>query len=150
MFVYAIGIKCTYMSQKRMCNQYTMYICWAYNRVFLLDAPCQTPGGGEWRVIAQEAKYVESWPSTTSARAGWSRFDIPMDSYGGVHSLLLCSSIALGSSTCHQASQQGNTYWTKYQKNGECQSTLWSLQCCFKTQIHGCITYCGKLNCMQY
>ncbi len=27
----------------------------------------------------QEAKYLESWPSTTSAWAGWSRLDIPVD-----------------------------------------------------------------------
>jgi hypothetical protein len=33
----------------------------------------------------QEAKYVESWPNTTSAWAGWSRFDIPVNRYGGVH-----------------------------------------------------------------
>ncbi len=32
----------------------------------------------------QEAKYVESWPSTTSAWADWSRFDIPVDRYRGV------------------------------------------------------------------
>jgi hypothetical protein len=32
----------------------------------------------------QEAKYVEGWPSTTSAWAGWSRFDIPVDRYGEV------------------------------------------------------------------
>jgi hypothetical protein len=31
---------------------------------------------------AQEAKYMESWPNTTSAWAGWSRFDIPVDRYG--------------------------------------------------------------------
>jgi hypothetical protein len=37
----------------------------------------------------QEAKYVESWPSTTSAWASWS-FVIPVDRYGGVHSLLHC------------------------------------------------------------
>jgi hypothetical protein len=42
-----------------------------------------------YRVINQEAKYVESWPNTTSARAGWSRFDIPVDRYGRVHSLLI-------------------------------------------------------------
>jgi hypothetical protein len=42
-------------------------------------------------VNTQEAKYVESWPSTTSAWAGWSRFDIPMDRYGVVYSLLICS-----------------------------------------------------------
>jgi hypothetical protein len=60
-------------------------------------------------VCTQEAKYVESWPNTTSAWAGWSRFDIPMDRYGGVHSLLICTSSILGS-TCHQASQQENTY----------------------------------------
>jgi hypothetical protein len=64
----------------------------------------------------QEAKYVERWPNTTSAWAGWSRFDIPVDRYGGVHSLLICTSSPLGSSTCHQASQQENTYCTKYQK----------------------------------
>jgi hypothetical protein len=49
---------------------------------------------------SKEAKYVESWPNTTSAWAGWSRFDIPVDRYGGVHSLLLCTSITLEFSTC--------------------------------------------------
>jgi hypothetical protein len=39
-------------------------------------------------VVILEAKYVESWPSTTFARAGWSRFDIPVDRSGGVCSLL--------------------------------------------------------------
>jgi hypothetical protein len=38
-------------------------------------------------------KYVESWPNTTSAWVGWSRFDIPVDRYGGVHSQLICTSI---------------------------------------------------------
>jgi hypothetical protein len=64
----------------------------------------------------QEAKHVERWPNTTSAWAGWSRFDIPVDRYGGVHSLLICTSSPLGFPTCHQASQQENTYSTKYQK----------------------------------
>jgi hypothetical protein len=67
-------------------------------------------------VCAQEAKYVESWPNTTSAWAGWSRFEIPVDIYCEVHSLPTCTSSILGSPTCHQASQQENTYWTKYQK----------------------------------
>jgi hypothetical protein len=58
----------------------------------------------------QEAKYVECWSNTTSAWAGWSRFDIPVERYAGVHSLLICTSSTLGSSTCHQASQQDNTY----------------------------------------
>ncbi len=44
------------------------------------------------KAATQEAKYVESWPSSTSARVGWSRFDIPVDRYGGVHSLLICIS----------------------------------------------------------
>jgi hypothetical protein len=35
-------------------------------------------------VCTQEAKYIESWPNTTSALAGWGRFDIPVDRYGGV------------------------------------------------------------------
>jgi hypothetical protein len=34
--------------------------------------------------VLGEAKYVESWPNTTSAWAGRSRFDIPVDRYGGV------------------------------------------------------------------
>jgi hypothetical protein len=58
----------------------------------------------------QEAKYVERWPNTTCAWAGWSRFDIPVDRYGGVHSLLIFTSITLWFPTCHQASQQDNIY----------------------------------------
>jgi hypothetical protein len=54
------------------------------------------------RVGGQEAKYVEGWPYTTSAWAGWSRFDIPVDRYDGVHSLLRWRpSKTLGSPTCH-------------------------------------------------
>ncbi len=52
-------------------------------------------------VFIQEAKYVESWPNTTSVWASWSRFDIPVDRYGGVHSLLWWPSRTLGSATCH-------------------------------------------------
>jgi hypothetical protein len=47
-------------------------------------------------VRIQEAKYVESWPNTTSAWFGWSRFDIPVDRYGRVHSLLLCTIVLWG------------------------------------------------------
>jgi hypothetical protein len=43
--------------------------------------------------MLQEAKYLEAWPNTTSAWAGWSRFDIPVDRYGGVHSLLECTGV---------------------------------------------------------
>jgi hypothetical protein len=32
----------------------------------------------------QKAKYIEYWPNTTSAWAGWRGFDIPVDGYGGV------------------------------------------------------------------
>jgi hypothetical protein len=45
--------------------------------------------------------YVENWPNTTSAWAGWRRLDSPADRSDGVHSLLLCTTITLGSSTCH-------------------------------------------------
>jgi hypothetical protein len=48
----------------------------------------------------QEAEDVEGWPDTTSAWAGWTRFDIPVDRYG-VYSLLICTSSPLGSPTCH-------------------------------------------------
>jgi hypothetical protein len=50
--------------------------------------------GGGGRFLNQEAEYVESWPNTTSAWAGWSRFDIQMERYGGVHSLLICTRLA--------------------------------------------------------
>jgi hypothetical protein len=75
----------------------------------------------------QEAKYVEGRPNTTSAWAGWSRFDNPVNRYGGVHSLLICTSSQLGFLTCHRASQQDNTYWTKYQKADRASPlvTLW-------------------------
>ncbi len=53
------------------------------------------------RILSQEAKYIERWPNTTSAWAGWSKFDIPVDRYGGVRSQLICTSSSLGSSTCH-------------------------------------------------
>jgi hypothetical protein len=79
----------------------------------------------------QEANYVESWPNTTSAWAGWSRFDIPVDRYGGVHSLLICTSRTLGSTTCHQTIQQDKTYSAKYQKADRASTlfTLWIWIC---------------------
>ncbi len=78
-------------------------------------------------VTIQEAKYVERWPNTTSAWAGWSRLDIQVDRYDGVHSLLICTSSPLGSPTCHKASQQGNTCWTKYQKAADLRHFYFSL-----------------------
>jgi hypothetical protein len=77
------------------------------------DAICFTAdlyGWVGWACLTQEAKYVERWPNTVSAWAVWSRFDIPVDRYGRLRSQLICTSITLGSSTCHQASQQENTY----------------------------------------
>jgi hypothetical protein len=59
--------------------------------------------------VNQEGKNVESWQNTTSAWAGWSRFDIPVDRYGRVHTLLICTSCTLVFPTWHQASQQDNT-----------------------------------------
>ncbi len=47
-------------------------------RIFPLQAP---PPYCPRTVVYQEAKYVESWPNMTSAWAGWSRFDIPVDRY---------------------------------------------------------------------
>jgi hypothetical protein len=78
-------------------------------------------------VYTQEARYVERWPNTTSAWVSWSRFDIPVDRYAGVHSLLQCTSWTLGFPTCPQASQQDYTYWTKYQKADRASTlcTLW-------------------------
>jgi hypothetical protein len=65
---------------------------------------------GPGSVLFHETKYIESWPNTTSAWAGWSRFDIPVDRYDGVHSLPICTSSTLGFPPCHQSSQQDNTY----------------------------------------
>ncbi len=76
----------------------------------------QYTGKDRGTVPSQEAKYVERWPNTTSSWVGWSRFDIPVNRYGGVHSLLICTSSLLGFPTCHWASQQDNTSWAKYQK----------------------------------
>ncbi len=96
--------------------------------------------------VTQEAKYVERWPNTTSAWAGWSRFDIPVDRYGGVHPLLICTSCILGTPTCHRASQQENTYSTKYQKADRASTlvTLWGWHatfsfnsCTYRTQEDG-------------
>jgi hypothetical protein len=82
--------------------------------------------------LTQEAKYVERWPNMTSAWAAWSRFDIPVDRYVGVHSLLICTSSPLESPTCHQASQHENTYCTKIKKlTGP---ALWLL----------CVPYCPR------
>jgi hypothetical protein len=64
---------------------------------------CTLPTGlgkKKQEIVTQGAKYVENRPNTTSA---WSRFYIPVDRYGGVHSLLHCTSSPLGSPTCHQA-----------------------------------------------
>ncbi len=84
-------------------------------------------------VLYQEAKYVESWPNTNSAWSGWSRFDIPADRSDRVHSVLLCTVSPLGFLICHQASQQENTYGTKYQKadRASTRCTLW-----YYTYIH--------------
>jgi hypothetical protein len=67
-------------------------------------------GSSPRKLVTQEAKYVERWPNTTSAWAGWSRFDIPVDRYGGVHSLLICTSSILGSPTCHRRGLASRKY----------------------------------------
>jgi hypothetical protein len=41
-------------------------------------------------VPSQEAKYVERWPSTTSAWAGWGGFDVPVDRYAGLLEYIPC------------------------------------------------------------
>ncbi len=69
-----------------------------------------TVEAGATRGTTQEAKYIEGWLNTTSAWTGWSRFDILVDRYGGVHSLLICTSSQLGFPTCHRASPQDNAY----------------------------------------
>jgi hypothetical protein len=103
---------------------------------------CISTRSGQFFVVVQgqEAKYVEKWPSTISAWAGWSRFDIPVDRYPGVHSLLQWPSRTLGSSTYHKASQQGNTYWAKYQKADRAVTlcTLW-----FRVMNKSHVLYCN-------
>ncbi len=81
-------------------------------------------------------RYIESWPNTTSVWASWSRIDIPVDRYDGVHSLLICTRGTLWSPTCHQARQQENTYGAKYQKADRASTlfTLWLGQHWFFTE----------------
>jgi hypothetical protein len=119
-----VNIPKTY-SSKRLCKHlekigFTYVFLWRNkNRLYF---GCRTS-------IPQEAKYVESWRNTASAWAGWSRFDIPVDRYGGVHSLLISTSSTLGSPTCHQSTQQDNAYRAKYQKADRASNlcTLWLL-----------------------
>ncbi len=77
-------------------------------------------------IKTQEAKYVERWPNTTSAWAGLRRFDIPVNRYGEVHTLLICTSSPLGFPTCHWASQQDNTL-SKISKSGQGQHSGYSV-----------------------
>ncbi len=59
----------------------------------------RTLNGAMYSVLTRAAQlkriytvYVlECWPNTTSAWARWRIFDIPVDRYDGVHSLLQCS-----------------------------------------------------------
>jgi hypothetical protein len=70
------------------------------------------------------AKYVEGWPSTTSAWLAGA----DLDRYGGVRSLLIYTSTTLGSPTCHQASQQENMYLlSKISKSGQGQHSVYSV-----------------------
>jgi hypothetical protein len=109
---------------------------------FLAGSPLTVRGLLLYTVRFQEAKYVERWPNTTSAWAGWSRFDIPVDRYGGVHSLLIWTRGTLGSPTWHRASQQENTYSTKYQKADRASTlvTLWSNVICVHRPMYSVCT----------
>jgi hypothetical protein len=60
-------------------------------KLFILHATLST----------QEARYAGGWPNMTSAWASWRGFDIPVDTYGGVHSLLRWPSRTMGSPTYH-------------------------------------------------
>jgi hypothetical protein len=122
---YLLQFKFTLLSYKSVGNKCVVLLsCWmrlrsgpSSNRTFLTEkkkclsslsaclnfAPFH-PDDVHWcfeTLYTQEAKYVESWASTTSAWAGWSRFDILVDRYGGVHSLLICTIRILESPTCH-------------------------------------------------
>jgi hypothetical protein len=78
--------------------------------------------------VTQEAKYVESWPNTTSAWAGWSRFDVPVDSYGGVQTFPV---------TLHQSYTgvfylligypAGKYFLSKISKSGQGQHSVYSV-----------------------
>jgi hypothetical protein len=71
-------------------QQYSVQ-CKGYNLIGVTTVEVSTARG-----TTQEAKYIERWPNTTSAWAGWSRFDIPVDRYDGLHSLLICTSSPWG------------------------------------------------------
>ncbi len=101
--------------------RYPVVVCVKFTQGRIRLAPSNS-------VESQETKYVERWPSTTSAWAGWSRFNIPVDRYGGVHSLLRWPSRTLGSLTCHWAIASRIKYLlSKISKSGQGHHSVYSV-----------------------
>ncbi len=73
--------------------------------------------------VTQEAKYEESWPNTASAWASWRRFDIPVDRYDWVHSLLRCT----GVSYLLLGNPAGKYLLSKISKSGQGQHSVYSV-----------------------
>jgi hypothetical protein len=125
-------------------------------RLFLLssgnlEGPFPREAGGaadlvQLSVRNQEAKYVESWPSTTSAWAGWSRFDILVDRSYGVHSQLICTSITLGSSTVSATGLASRKILTE--QNIKKWPSLYVL-CGTESKLYTCV-WCWYVQCTLY
>ncbi len=71
-------------------------VLYPYLNLHMKSLGISIQAGSDCVINFLEVKYVERWPNTTSAWAGWSRFDIPVDRYGGVLSQLFWTSSTLG------------------------------------------------------
>jgi hypothetical protein len=95
--------KCSACQSADYCNQVREYILYHFQPAYRCYQATEYMSAKE---KAQEAQYVESWPNTTSAWAGWRGFDTPVDRYDdGEHSLLQYTGVSF---LLH--SQQENTY----------------------------------------
>jgi hypothetical protein len=76
---------CALLFHNRQWNRYCKQSSTSYETRYANSAVCLAT------TVTQEFIHIlECWPNTTAAWAGWRRFDIPLDRYDGVHSLLRC------------------------------------------------------------
>ncbi len=119
----AHAIITSYVSFFRICLDclYPLQLCYIQYRYMY----CTLCHGSKAAVSTQEAKYVESWPDTTSAWAGRSLFDIPVDRKGGQH--------YTGVSYLPPGQPAGKYLLSKISKRGQCQHSVYSV---ISTDVH--------------
>ncbi len=107
-------------------------------------------GGVHPTGLTQEAKYVERWPNTTSAWAGWSRFDSPVDRHGGVHSLIICTNSILYWGLLPAtglASRKILTVFNKISKSGQGQHSCYSVGLTVARGVRRCPQFYHNYKC---